>query len=446
MPFASLVHDPEPCKTFADLDSRQAHNTRTMDTPNAAGLDSAGLRPLPIEFVDGPDSYSDRVKMLLQERGVSTEQKGHRVILHEDVYSVPGWYSDDQGWRDWTKDQWEADPLAKAMLAHIRKTHGNNLAFVALHRDEKTPHFHVGSVPLVERERQRRGRSSKVDAGKPRPTVTSWALDHRHLRGEKFPAPGQPNGRQKLSAMQDAYHAAIAHLGIDRGLKIADVPLGERKDYRAKATAENEARQRKLEADRADADARIAAARRAELDATLAADECRRQVTAADVRNRAAREAEAAAVLAQAAAKRSQMEVEGEVLRVAAARRRVDELEDALARDRKILEETVAEKIRAGIEDALRTFEQGYNDVIELTRVLRKKLKWFEVISAMARSINDRIWNGPQADINKAAEDGILEVLEAVGYPEKEVPVVSELTPAMRLAAHAAQQARGFTR
>ena len=442
MTFASLVHDPDPCKTFADLDSRQAHNTRTMNTPHADGIDSAGLRPAPIEFVDGPVSYSDRVRTILQDRGVSIDQKGTRVILHEDVYSVPGWYSDDLGWRDWTREQWEADPLAMATLAHIRKTHGSNLAFAALHIDEKTPHFHVGSVPLVKRERQRRGRSSKADAGKPRPTVTSWALDHRHLRGEKFPGPGQPNGRQKLSAMQDAYHASIAHLGIDRGLKVADVPLGERRDYRAKANAANEARQRKLDADRADADARLAAARHAEEDARLAAEEYRRQRAAAAAELAQARHAESSAVAALAMAERAQRAAEEEARRVAGERRRVAALEATLVEDRRILEATVAAKVRAGVEAGIaemrQTFERGFADVLKMAAQLREGLKMVEWIKARATSIEARIWGGP--DREKAILDGTLGKLNDVMDPQ--VPVVPELTPAARAALRAAQQSR----
>jgi hypothetical protein len=420
-----------------------------MDTPAADRLDSSGHRPLPIEFVDGPESYSDRVKMLLQERGVSTDQKGSRVILHEDVYSVPGWYSDELGWRDWTKEQWEADPLAQATLAHIRKLHGRNLAFVALHRDEKTPHFHVGSVPLVERERQRRGRPSKDSASKPRATVISWALDHRHLRGEKHAGPGRPDGRQKLSAMQDAYHAAVQHLGIDRGLKIVDVPVGERKDYRLKASAENETRQRKLDDDRAAADARLAAALRTERDAQLGIDEYRRQaaVAAAEIAEAHRLKAEAAAVLAEA--QRSRRAADEEALRVSLERHHVETMQAAVVKDRQALEATVAEKVRAGIEagiaDARRTFERGYNDVLQLVQQLREGLKLVAWIRDRAESIEERIWNGPRPDREKAMLDGTLEKLNDVMDPSK-VPVVPELTPAARLAATqaAAQRNRGI--
>lgn len=442
MPFASLTHDPTPCKTFAELDSRQAHNTRSMDTPGADRLDASGLRPLPIEFLDGPESYSDRVKILLEERGVSTEQKGNRVILHEDVYSVPGWYSEDQGWRNWTQEQWEADPLAEATLAHIWKTHGGNLAFVALHRDEKTPHFHVGSVPLVKRERQRRGRTSKADAGKPRATVVSWALDHRHLRGEKFAGPGRPDGRQKLSAMQDAYHASIQHLGIDRGLKIVDVPVGERKDYRLKANAENEARQRKLDADRAAADARITAALHAERDAQLGIQEYHRQAAVAATQIAQARRVKEEAVAAHAAAERTRRAIEDEALRVANDRQRVAALEVALIEERRTLEATVAAKIRAGVEAGIAemrvTFERGFADVVKMAAQLREGLKLVDWIKARAASIEGRIWGSP--DMEKAMRDGTLEKLNDVMDPQ--VPAVPELTPAARAALRAAQQSR----
>jgi hypothetical protein len=69
-----------------------------------------------------------------------------------------------------------------------------------LHRDEETPHLHVVAVPIVQ----------KTLAGR---SVPESRLCARDITG----------GRYRLSRLQDSYHAAVEHLGIERGVKGARI-------------------------------------------------------------------------------------------------------------------------------------------------------------------------------------------------------------------------------
>ena len=129
------------------------------------------------------------------------------------------------------------DPTARA-------ERGRGLILAAhWHEDETTPHLHVLTIPLVEKERAAKGRPRKRDAGKPRPPAgPSWGLAAKDLLGG-------PRGR--LSELQDDYAEAMAPHGLRRGIPRKET--GERNRAPAHWRAEQAELTDAIRVDRAEA-------------------------------------------------------------------------------------------------------------------------------------------------------------------------------------------------
>lgn len=96
---------------------------------------------------------------------------------------------------DWAGN---VDAWAKAEMKWLEKEFGvGNVAFAILHLDETTPHIQALVLPI-------RGAEPDVDGG--------WS-------GGKLNASYWLDGRKKLQALQDRHHAAVEHLGFERGVR-----------------------------------------------------------------------------------------------------------------------------------------------------------------------------------------------------------------------------------
>lgn len=100
---------------------------------------------------------------------------------------------------------------AEAAFAWARAEFGPDRVVSAhLHQDESTPHIHLIVVPSVQRVRGPRKPRSQDPARqrKPREPREVWTLDHDAVFG----------GRGEMVARQDRHAAALASLGLVRGI------------------------------------------------------------------------------------------------------------------------------------------------------------------------------------------------------------------------------------
>ena len=184
------------------------HMNRTRETPNAdpeRRSTNATYTP-----ADGWVRWSERAPRNLSEqlgeRLADFKQRGGKlrtdsVLAVELMLSAsPEWFK--QASREQTQEwlrrnvQWIEDVFGR-----------NNVLQVALHLDETTPHLHAFLVPEVEMietrgRKPKAGTPASVKAPKPALAASHW-LD----------------GRAKLGDLQDSYAAAMAPLGLERGLK-----------------------------------------------------------------------------------------------------------------------------------------------------------------------------------------------------------------------------------
>lgn len=96
----------------------------------------------------------------------------------------------------------------QAALEWFKQTYGSeNVVSANRHMDEKTPHLHVFVVPIIRKEiSQTRQRKDKPI--KPRRTQLKTVLSATDVMG----------GPKQLADLQTSFAAAVAHLGLQRGI------------------------------------------------------------------------------------------------------------------------------------------------------------------------------------------------------------------------------------
>lgn len=184
------------------------HMNRTRETPNAdPGRRSTNATYTP---ADGWVRWSERAPRnlaeQLRERLADFEQRGGKLRT-DSVLAVELMLSASPDWFK-TASREQTQEWLRRNIEWIEDTFGrDNVLQVALHLDETTPHLHAFLMPEVEMV-ETRGRKPK--AGSPASVKTPKpALAASHWL----------DGRAKMGELQDRYAAAMAPVGLERGLK-----------------------------------------------------------------------------------------------------------------------------------------------------------------------------------------------------------------------------------
>ena len=157
-----------------------------------------------------------RLKELVDAReGVPGPKPDHCVDF---IFAGPPTYAAEDAWDEDQVKSWAEDSFA-----WFRKTFPEfPVAIAAIHRDESSPHLHVTAVPETD--------------GK-----LGWTR-------AQMAAVGKVSSR--YSKIQDSYHAAVEHHGLQRGIRNADRKV-KRSHIPLTAEAGIEAARRELETGRA---------------------------------------------------------------------------------------------------------------------------------------------------------------------------------------------------
>ena len=190
-PFAIITFRASgPIKTWADVRGANVHNARTKPIEHA--MPGA---PEPEHLIGTGDLVAD-VKRHLRAADIDpTRLRRGGVIAYEAIVTASPDFFDagDEVARTARLRAWTADQVAFA-----RKRWGDHrVASMVLHTDEKTPHIHLVVLPL----------DLKADG-------------RRKNDGERFSLVGRIiSGPGRFDQLQDDYAAAMAPLGLVRGVK-----------------------------------------------------------------------------------------------------------------------------------------------------------------------------------------------------------------------------------
>ncbi|MDZ7950835.1 MobV family relaxase [Nostoc sp. DedQUE09] len=190
----------EKLKTFGNVAGSDDHVTRNRETPNADPTKEN------VPLIGGEDSRSLE-EIVKQKISTLKHRPRHDAVLCTEMflsaspeYFRPGDPSLSGQWSDSLMQQW-----AIASRDWLDQNYGSKCVRAELHLDEGTPHIHAYIVPLNDK---------------------TGRVSHDAMFGGRG---GQ--GRIKLSKLQDSYAAALAPLGIERGVKGSKATHTKVKEY-----------------------------------------------------------------------------------------------------------------------------------------------------------------------------------------------------------------------
>lgn len=179
----------EKIKTWGLLARASGHMNRTQPTPNA---DPQRTNPV---LLGSGDPASD-VRRHLVVAGLTPEKLRKNGVLAVRILATasPEFFRPGRMHRAGEWDKERLDAWLPTTTEFLKREFGDNLVSAILHLDEATPHIDAIFVPL---DTTPRGRGASV-----RLNCARWF-----------------DGRKKLSAFQDRYAAALAPLGLERGVR-----------------------------------------------------------------------------------------------------------------------------------------------------------------------------------------------------------------------------------
>lgn len=180
------IYRTEKLKSVGAISASAAHNARTRITPNAdASLTSANRQ---LFGFDGAIPIPETLLAEWERRTASARRKPDAVLLQELFLGCsPEFFAELTDTREFNAhlDEW-----TRLSLEWLQREFGDNLLSATLHLDETTPHIAAYVVPLM-----------------PAKDGSVW------LSGKKIFNP------VTLTQQQDRYAAAVAELGLQRGVR-----------------------------------------------------------------------------------------------------------------------------------------------------------------------------------------------------------------------------------
>lgn len=126
-----------------DLKGIQFHNQRERDSKTNPDINLAKTHLNYELHNDGPIDYNKRVKEIIE-----SQKEGTRKIRKDAVLVNEFLVTSDRKFFDELSPDREKE-FFKESLAFFKERYGEqNIAFATVHVDEKTPHMHVGIVPM----------------------------------------------------------------------------------------------------------------------------------------------------------------------------------------------------------------------------------------------------------------------------------------------------------
>jgi hypothetical protein len=191
----------EKLKSFGSVGGSEAHTARLKDTPNADPTKTN------IRLIGNP---LDPLLSELVQAKIASECK-HKprkdAVLCSEIFlsASPEYFRPDNPSKAGEWDDQLMWDFANASRQWLLDNYGDKCVRAELHLDEATPHIHAYVVPVNQKTKQ---------------------LSHKAMFG------GNGNeGKQKLSKLQDSYALALAHLGIERGVKGSKATHTKVKEY-----------------------------------------------------------------------------------------------------------------------------------------------------------------------------------------------------------------------
>ena len=232
-------------KDLAALGGRGRHNSRS-DQKGTEHATNPNPRYSGGEYLlAGEKDVVAAWRKKLEERGIDAKK-----LRKDSVKAIEMTLHASGDWFDNATKKERAEWARRGWAFAEKKFGKENILSINLHDDETTPHIHVLAVPLVFKERAKRGRARKGREGAQRkPQEASWGLSAKEFIG------GSKHQHEKL---QTDWWEAVADLGLKRG--ISKKITGARNMSPAKYRAQQERKLSEIDEKNAEAAATLKAA------------------------------------------------------------------------------------------------------------------------------------------------------------------------------------------
>lgn len=195
----------EKVKDLAELGGRGRHNSRadekgTEHATNPNPRFGGGAR-----LLAGEENAVAAWRRKLDERGIDPKK-----LRKDSVKAVEMVLTASGDWFDTATDKERVAWVRQSLSFAKKKLGEENILSAQLHDDEETPHLQILAVPLVFKERAKRGRARKGREGAKRAAQpAAWGLSAKDFIG------GSKHEHEKL---QTDYWQSVADLGLKRGI------------------------------------------------------------------------------------------------------------------------------------------------------------------------------------------------------------------------------------
>ena len=183
-------------KSLNNVSGSEAHTARLQDTP------SSDPTKTNIRLIGNPDdpTLKELIESTIAQKCKHKPRKDAVLCTEIFLSASPEYFRPDEPSRAGKWDNQLMLNFADASTQWLLKNYGDKCIRAELHLDESTPHIHAYLVPLNNKTKQ---------------------LSHQAMFG----------GKTRLSKLQDNYAAAMAPLGIERGIKGSTATHTKVKEY-----------------------------------------------------------------------------------------------------------------------------------------------------------------------------------------------------------------------
>ena len=207
----------EPVKSVTDLSRAQAHWTRSHIEEH---VDSTRSHLNQILF--GSGRPSEDIPPIIEKYQMANRRG---AIAADLIISAAKAYFDEK-FLGWESDPSLLDPWVESTIAFLGSKYGEGLTSAVLHLDEEAPHIHAMIVPLTETISKNRFGEKKA-----------IKVNYTKMFGDspKVLLQARKSGSSddtKLGKLQSEYAIAMAHLGLERGIRKSLKKHVTPRDYR----------------------------------------------------------------------------------------------------------------------------------------------------------------------------------------------------------------------
>ena len=257
----------EKVKDLAGLGGRGRHNSRADEKGTEHATSPNPRYTGKVHLIAGEKDAVAAWRKKLAERGIDPKQ-----LRKDSVKAIEMTLHASGDWFDNATEKERIEWVKRGKAFAEKKFGKENILSASLHDDETTPHIHVLAVPLVFKERAKRGRARKGrEEAKRNSQPPAWGLSAKEFIG------GSKHQHEKL---QTEWWEAVADLGLRRG--IPKKITGARNMSPAQYRAQQQRKLSEIEAKETEAAADLATAKELRVDAAQDRQEAARVLSAAD--------------------------------------------------------------------------------------------------------------------------------------------------------------------